>query len=95
MAELERQERLSTDIIRFLTVKVDEHDAAPSAMMRRADERDGRGDRGDRDRGDRDRGDRGRGGRRDRDRDFAPREARVAPSDSQSEDAAPVEENSE
>jgi small subunit ribosomal protein S6 len=92
VAELERQERLSTDIIRFLTVKVDEHDAAPSAMMRRADrdERDGRGDRGDRDRGDR-----GRGGRRDRDRDFAPREARVAPSDSQSEDAAPVEENSE
>ena len=92
VAELERQERLSTDIIRFLTVKVDEHDAAPSAMMRRADrdERDGRGDRGDRDRGDR-----GRGGRRDRDRDFTPREARVAPSDSQSEDAAPVEENSE
>ena len=92
VAELERRERLSTDIIRFLTVKVDEHDAAPSAMMRRADrdERDGRGDRGDRDRGDR-----GRGGRRDRDRDFAPREARVAPSDSQSEDAAPVEENSE
>ena len=92
VAEFERQMRLSTDIIRFLTVKVDEHDAAPSAMMRRADrdERDGRGDRGDRDRGDR-----GRGGRRDRDRDFAPREDRVAPSDSQSEDAAPVEENSE
>ena len=83
--ELERQMRLSTDVIRFLTVKVDEHDAAPSAMMRRADrdEREGRGDRGDRgNRGDRgDRGDRGggRGGRRDyrdRDRDFAPREAR-------------------
>src|SRR4030042_3912500 len=73
--ELERQMRLSTDVIRFLTVRVDEHDAAPSAMMRRADrdERDGgRGDRGDRDRGDRDRGDRGggRGPRRDfRDRD--------------------------
>ena len=67
--ELERQMRLSTDVIRFLTVKVDEHDAAPSAMMRRTDrdEREGRGDRG------------GRGGRRDyrdRDRDFAPREAR-------------------
>jgi small subunit ribosomal protein S6 len=76
VAELERQLRLSTDIIRFLTVRVDEHEAAPSAMMRRAerDEREGRGDRGDR-------GDRGggRGGRRDyrdRDRDFAPREAR-------------------
>ena len=85
VAELERQMRLSTDVIRFLTVRVDEHDAAPSAMMRRADrdERDGgRGDRGDRDRGDRDRGDRG-GGRgprrdfRDRDRDFAPREPRA------------------
>jgi small subunit ribosomal protein S6 len=78
VTELERQMRLSTDVIRFLTVKVDEHDAAPSAMMRRSDrdEREGRGDRGDRS----DRGDRGgRGGRRDyrdRDRDFAPREAR-------------------
>jgi small subunit ribosomal protein S6 len=96
VAELERQERLSTDIIRFLTVRVDEHDAAPSAMMRRADrdERDGRGDRGDRDRGDRDRGDRGRGGRRDRDRDFTPREAR-APSEPESEGAAAAEEDSE
>ena len=77
VAELERQLRLSTDIIRYLTVKVDEHDAAPSAMMRRADrdERDGRGERGDRDRDRGDRGDR-RGGRRDRDRDFAPREPR-------------------
>jgi small subunit ribosomal protein S6 len=86
VAELERQLRLSTDIIRYLTVKVDEHDAAPSAMMRRADrdERDGRDrDRGDRDRGDRDRGER-RGGRRDR--DFAPREARVE-AETESEDA--------
>ena len=59
--------RLSTDIIRFLTVKVDEHEAGPSPMMRRADrdERDGRGDRGDR-----------RGGGRYRDRDAPPREAR-------------------
>jgi small subunit ribosomal protein S6 len=69
VTELERQMRLSTDIIRFLTVRVDEHDPAPSPMMRRADrdEREGRGDRGDR-----------RGGRRDRDRDrdFAPRESR-------------------
>ena len=81
VTELERQERLSTDVIRFLTVRVDEHDDTPSPMMRRADrdDRDGRGDRGDRDR-DRDRGDRGdrRGGRRDRDRDFAPREPREA-----------------
>ena len=48
VAELERQERLSTDVIRFLTVKVDEHEQAPSAMMRRSDrdDREGRGDRG-------------------------------------------------
>ena len=85
VAELERQMRLSTDVIRFLTVRVDEHEADPSPMMRRADrdEREGRGDRGDRfDRGDRgDRGDR-RGPRRDRDRDrdrdFSPREPQAA-----------------
>jgi small subunit ribosomal protein S6 len=76
VAELERQLRLSTDVLRFLTVRVDEHEPGPSPMMRRADrdEREGRGDRGDRfDRGDR--GDR-RGPRRDRDRDrdFGPRD---------------------
>ncbi len=83
VTELERQERLSTDVIRFLTVKVDEHEQTPSAMMRRSDrdDREGRGDRGDRgDRSDRgDRGDRGdrdrRGPRRDRDRDFGARDA--------------------
>jgi small subunit ribosomal protein S6 len=85
ITELERQLRLSTDVIRFLTVRVDEHEQGPSPMMRRADrdEREGRGDRGDRfDRGDRgDRGDR-RGPRRDRDRDrdrdFGAREAPAA-----------------
>ncbi len=44
VAELERQMGLSTDIIRFLTIKVDEHEEGPSAMMRRSD-RDDRGDR--------------------------------------------------
>lgn len=95
VSELERQMRLSTDIIRFLTVKVDEHDAGPSPMMRRADrdERDGRGERGDRgDRGDRER-DR-RGPRRDRDRDFAPREARVE-SEVAAVDTAGSEEDSQ
>jgi small subunit ribosomal protein S6 len=74
VAELERQMRLSTDVIRFLTVRVDEHEAGPSAMMRRSerDDRDGRGDRGDR--GDRfDRDGRGRGPRRDRDDRREPR----------------------
>jgi small subunit ribosomal protein S6 len=72
VAELERQMRLSADIIRFLTVRVDEHEQGPSPMMRRADrdEREGRGERGDRfDRGER------RGPRRDRDRDFGSRDA--------------------
>lgn len=44
VAELERQMSLSTDVIRFMTIRVDEHEEGPSAMMRR----DERGDRGDR-----------------------------------------------
>ena len=76
VAELERQMWLSTDIIRFLTVRVDEHETGPSPMMRRADrdEREGRGDRGDRDRD----GRRGSSRRdfRDRDREHGPREPR-------------------
>ncbi|WP_116092037.1 30S ribosomal protein S6 [Sphingomonas crusticola] len=72
VAELERQLGINEDIVRFMTVRVDEHENGPSAMMRRG-ERDrerGRGDRPDRgDRGDRpDRGDRGDRPRRD-DRD--------------------------
>src|SRR5271168_741713 len=72
IAEIERQERISEDVIRYLSVRVEEHEEGPSAMMRKADrdrERDDRGGgfRGDRDgggfRGDRDgggfRGDRG------------------------------------
>jgi small subunit ribosomal protein S6 len=37
IAEVERQERLNEDILRYLTVRVDEHEAGPSAMMRKAD----------------------------------------------------------
>jgi small subunit ribosomal protein S6 len=49
-------------VIRYLTIKVDEHEQGPSAMMRRGD----RDKRRDDERGDR--GDRGdRGPRRDRD----------------------------
>ena len=75
VVEVERQERINEDVLRFMTVRVDELEEGPSAMMRKADrdrERDERrGDRFDRgDRGDRfDRGDRGdRGDRRDRPR---------------------------
>jgi small subunit ribosomal protein S6 len=49
VAEMERQMRISPDIIRFLTVRVDELDEKPTVMMRRQDDRDReRGDRGDR-----------------------------------------------
>lgn len=63
IAELERQEHINEDVLRFLTVRVDEHEAGPSAMMRKADR--------DRDRDER-RGDR----RRDRDGPRGPREGR-------------------
>ena len=65
IAELERQSNINEDIIRFLTIRVDEHEAGPSAMMRRGDkDRDRRSDRGDR--GDRDRS------------EYRPREEEVA-----------------
>jgi small subunit ribosomal protein S6 len=82
--EIERQERLNEDVLRYLTVRVDELEEGPSAMMRKVDRDRDRDDRPgggfrDRDRGgfrDRDRGDRGdRGDRpsfRDRDRDSRP-----------------------
>ena len=37
VAELERQTAINEDIIRFMTVRVDEHEAGPSAMMRKND----------------------------------------------------------
>jgi small subunit ribosomal protein S6 len=37
LAEVERQEGLNEDILRCLTIRVDEHEAGPSAMMRKAD----------------------------------------------------------
>src|SRR6186997_3172145 len=55
--ELERTMSINEDIIRYITVRVDELEEGPSAMMRKSEggERRGRGDRfGDRgDRGDR------------------------------------------
>jgi small subunit ribosomal protein S6 len=71
VAEMERQMGINEDVIRFLTVRVEELEQGPSAMMRKRDDDDrDRGERGDRDRGDRGRGrpDRGdRGPRRSRD----------------------------
>jgi len=71
VTEIERQERLSEDVLRYLTIRVDELEEGPSAMMRKSDrDRDERGDRGDRGGrfGDRERsfGDRDRGERRPR-----------------------------
>ena len=37
LAEMERQKRINEDILRFLTVRVDEHEEGPSAMMRKGD----------------------------------------------------------
>src|SRR5664279_5770410 len=58
LMEVERQERISEDVLRYLTIRVEEHEEGPSAMMRKSDH-DDRGERGDR-------GDRGRGERRPR-----------------------------
>ena len=69
VAELERQTGINEDIVRYMTVRVDAHEAGPSAMMRRNErsERDGRGGRGGREGGreggGRDRDDRREGGR--------------------------------
>jgi len=66
LAEIERQERISEDVIRYLTTRVEEHEEGPSAMMRKADRDRDRDDRGGGFRGDREgggfRGDREAGG---------------------------------
>jgi small subunit ribosomal protein S6 len=65
VAELERQTQINEDIIRYMTIKVDAHEAGPSVMLRKS-ERSERSDRGDRgDRGDRPRRDREDRPRRD------------------------------
>ncbi|WP_136162642.1 30S ribosomal protein S6 [Sphingomonas flavalba] len=56
VAELERQTAINEDVIRYMTIRVDAHEAGPSVMMRKSDRDSRRGDRGDR--GDRPRRDR-------------------------------------
>jgi small subunit ribosomal protein S6 len=58
VAEMERRMRISPDVLRFLTVRVDAHETDPSIQMRKSD----RDDRRDGDRGGGFRGDRGGGG---------------------------------
>jgi small subunit ribosomal protein S6 len=95
LTEVERQQRINEDVLRYLTVRVDAHEEGPSAMMRKVDrdrERDDRrggfgdrgfGDRGFGGRGDRF-GDRDRGDRGDRDRgERRPREGAEEPAAAQ------------
>ena len=65
--EVERQERLSEDILRYLTIRVDALEEGPSAMMRKVDRDRERDERRDDRRGDDRRGDdrRATGGNRD------------------------------
>lgn len=84
MGEVERQQRINEDVLRNLTIRVEEHETEPSAMMRKVDRDRDRDDRrggfGDRERGGFDRGDRDRGDRGERrggfDRDRGPRPPR-------------------
>ena len=76
ITEVERQQHINEDVLRAITVRVEEHESGPSAMMRKVDrdrDRDERrGDRGDR-------GDR----RRDRDGPRGPREDRGTEDDTE------------
>ena len=66
LTEVERQQRINEDVLRYMTVRVEELEEGPSAMMRKVDRDRDRDER----RGDRfDRGDRGprRDDRRPRD----------------------------
>ena len=88
LSEIERQERLNEDVLRYLTSRVDELEEGPSAMMRKVErdrERDERGGGrfGDREGGGRFGGGGGFGGdrgdrppRRDRDDDRSDRRPR-------------------
>ena len=71
IAELERQTQINEDVIRYMTVRVDEAEAGPSVMMRKQErDRERRGDREGGDRGPR--GDRPeRAPRRDREEEAA------------------------
>lgn len=66
VAEVERLEKLSEDVLRSLTLRVEEHEEGQSAILSRKDRDERRGERGERGGfGDRDRGE--RRPRRDRD----------------------------
>ena len=72
--EMERLMRIHEDVMRVMTVKVEEHEEGPSAIVLAKNSRDERRGGRDRDRGPRDRDDRPR---RDDRRDDRPREDRA------------------
>ena len=45
MAELERQTGINEDVIRFMTIRVEDHEKGPSVMMRKQDRERTRGPR--------------------------------------------------
>jgi small subunit ribosomal protein S6 len=46
--EMERNMRINEDVLRYMSIRVDEHEEGPSAMMQNRDRGGERGDRGDR-----------------------------------------------
>ncbi|MBB3949467.1 30S ribosomal protein S6 [Aureimonas jatrophae] len=78
VVEMERQMRFNEDILRYITIRVEEHDENQSAMMQKRDDRPRRGDR--------DGGD--RPPRRDRDGDRPRREDDDRPRRPRTEEAA-------
>jgi small subunit ribosomal protein S6 len=87
LVEIERQERINEDVLRYLTIRVDEHEEGPSAMMRKADRDRDRDER----RGERRRDHGGYEGGRDRDRDGRDRDRDRGPR-AESDDAETTEE---
>jgi small subunit ribosomal protein S6 len=47
VAELERQTQINVDVIRYMTIKVYEHELGPSLMLRRGERDKRRGERDD------------------------------------------------
>ena len=86
VAEMERRMSLSTDILRFMTVRVAKHEDEPSVMMRKSERDDRRGGRGDRPSFNRDRN--APGGRHGGDRNFDGLPKSASPAPAMTDDAA-------
>jgi small subunit ribosomal protein S6 len=77
VAEMERQLKINEDVLRYLTVRVEELEEGPSAVMQRKDRDDERGERGGF----------GGGGRFSRDDDDGPRRFQRRDREEKTEDA--------